>query len=109
MPEYSRENYREWENFAESHTPQIQKLDENTYEITTGVMNQPGHFVEKIGIMDSLKKDVIVKDVSQIAFGPVKVRFNLTVPLKNNDYKAYVKCNLHDLWVASFQQESLLQ
>ena len=106
LPEYTRENYREWENFAESHTPQIKKINHNTYEVLTGVMNQPGHYVEKIGIMDSLKKDIIVKDVSQIASGPVKVRFNLIEPLKKNDYKAYVKCNLHDLWVAPLSQES---
>ena len=99
LDEYKKGKSREWENLEKDHLPQIIINENKKKNITVRVSfskEQPGHYIEKIGIMDSKKRDIVpVKSLTNK--GRIfEASFSLS-PIPENA-KVYVKCNLHDLW-----------
>lgn len=103
--EYTAEDAGEWESIKEDHLP-IVELDPKE-----GVVNvwlnpkkfNPNHYIERIGIMNQDKVDLVSKPFGRQE--EPRVSFVLKpFPSDLERTKIYVKCNLHDLWTVTLAE-----
>ncbi|MCG9874792.1 MAG: hypothetical protein MH321_08405 [Leptospiraceae bacterium] len=107
--EYTLEAPGIWSGLEESHLPIVlvtrkgrgeQKIAIRVQDTTNFSLN---HYIEKIGIMDENKMDIAVKifpDRTVYIDEPIDASFELSSLPESPKIKAYVKCNLHDLWTS---------
>lgn len=88
-----------WEDFAETHHPQVE-ITGSTVIVSLDFINGPGHYIEKVGIMNAQKKTLTVKEYEAGKVVPVNVKFKLADTVRKQSLQVFAKCNLHDLWVA---------
>ena len=100
--EYTAANPGEWSGLEKTHAPVIVR-SETRIQISVPLTDiNPGHYIEKIGIMDQHKRDV----VPVISLPRAKARSaaaEFEVPPGDGPFKVYAKCNLHDLWTAELK------
>lgn len=106
--EYTREEPGEWKSIAEEHIPEVRfEKSGYNYEFTVTVPGRgftAGHRVEKIGIMDGDKTDIVVNTVNSEEIPVTTVLKLNTEKYSIDNAKVYIKCNLHDLWTVSLQE-----
>ena len=110
LEEYTLENPREWKNVADEHIPKVRmSRDRGKDAILITVPLEKAtlhHYIEKIGIMDENKRDVLSKSITRqpnpilSAFFPVE-----DLPENKKGLKVYIKCNMNDLWVLPLDNE----
>lgn len=96
--EYTQEAPGEWQNIAKDH------LIDFAYDPTSSQINiqvkgdtfDEGHYIEKIGLMDSNKADITTRTFDRGSIPSVS--FNIDSSVDITKVKIYAKCNLHDLW-----------
>ena len=103
--EYTLETPGRWKAQVKTHVPTfkvIENRSENNLEVSVaGHDFNQGHYIEKIGVMDKNKKDVVSRSLPRGA----APRARFTIDMYNlDDYKIYVKCNMHDLWTAELHR-----
>lgn len=105
-PEYTATDAAEWEPIKSDHLPIVDvNIKEKTiHVIVPGKTFDTSHYIEKIGIMDRDKVDLAVKSFDR------EEKPETTIQLKSfpEDWKhtkIYVKCNLHDLWTTTLEEE----
>lgn len=109
LPEYTAQNPREWDAYAQSHLPHGRLSLNGDRKIS--VYLEPalekehafgaGHYIEKLGIMDKSGRVLALKEFSPNHRGPYSAEFTVPAGLLN-DHKLFSRCNLHDLWSATF-------
>ena len=115
--EYTAENPGEWAGLEGAHLP-IVSVAEFGYEkkrVTITVADSrlfnSRHYIEKIGVFDENKRDLAVKEFNQAdivndGVKEWKAEFTLDSLPENPKIKAFVKCNLHDLWTTPLFPEN---
>ncbi|PJZ69587.1 hypothetical protein CH373_08725 [Leptospira perolatii] len=106
--EYTAQDPGEWEGMESSHAPlfTVEKLEGGKTKITVTVkensLYNASHYIERIGIFNKDKIDIVGKSFQKPAHGLPSTRAELVVKDLSNDphLKVYLKCNLHDLWTA---------
>jgi desulfoferrodoxin (superoxide reductase-like protein) len=104
--EYTRDKPGEWEEIAGEHLPVVTIHENEIQNIRVRVNLKSagtGHYIEKIGIMDSSKRDIAVKTFSRHE-RYFEAKFSLSPLPEEKGTKVYVKCNLHDLWTVPISE-----
>lgn len=105
--EYTLEAPGIWSGLEESHLPiiQLERKGRGLQKITITIKETKqfnlNHYIEKIGIMNENKEDIAVKIFPEMTLNSTELimaEFQMESPVENNRIKAFVKCNLHDLW-----------
>lgn len=113
--EYTREAPGIWVGLEEKHLPivSVDRKGRGVQKITITIMDtkkfDPNHYIEKIGIMNENKEDIAVKIFPEMVLNsqePIMAEFQLNGIPENNKVKAFVKCNLHDLWTHPLYPDS---
>jgi desulfoferrodoxin (superoxide reductase-like protein) len=104
LKEYTRDDPGEWAGKEDEHYPRL-SLDSTKAEnvvilVKFPIKHEPDHYIEKIGIMDSDGKDIVVKRFNPSA-DFFQARFS--IPFIGKGWKAYARCSLHDLWVTPIE------
>ena len=100
--EYTEDNPGEWEDLEDAHVPvvEIEYLGRGKKNIRIKVRDSStfnaSHYIEKIGIFDQNKVDIVVKPAQ--GPGMFTTEFYTEDLPEHPGVKAFVKCNLHDLW-----------
>lgn len=111
MSEYSEEDAREWEDIKKEHIPILRKSIHEGKEALLielpDLVTSPSHYIEKFGIVDLEGKEIYNVSTER-TLRPQNYGY---VPLElleaRKRYKAFAKCNLHDLWIQEFTLEKL--
>jgi desulfoferrodoxin (superoxide reductase-like protein) len=106
--EYTLEEPGMWEGKEEFHLPivHVDREGRGKVKVKIQIKNEFGfnseHYIEKIGIFDENKHDIAVKEFPDrhIYKEPIQAEFTLKDIQENPKIKAFVKCNIHDLWTA---------
>jgi desulfoferrodoxin (superoxide reductase-like protein) len=103
--EYTRQRPGEWEGLKKRHLPHITVYpgkSKNNIKVRVNLYSESkDHYIERIGVMDGNKRDLVSKKIpTQTLQRVVKVDFTLDPIPRGDDIKVYVKCNRHDLWTA---------
>lgn len=101
LPEYTKENAREWESIKDEHIPKVtiarDGLNRNLKIRVPLSKPSPSHYIEVIGVMDENKTTL-----KSVKFDRNQKVFTVDIPIENNwdlsNIKVYAKCNLHDTW-----------
>lgn len=104
--EYSYEAPGQWIDLRDEHSPQLTYFRDRPQNNLLAYVKLKGsgqqHYIEKIGIMDMNKRDVVPFVTSEkTAEGYYQGWFTIESfrYARDQKWKLYVKCNLHDLWV----------
>jgi desulfoferrodoxin (superoxide reductase-like protein) len=107
--EYTKENPGEWKAVAKDHAPLIElggKLSPNNIKVTVpGSEFNDLHYIEKIGLIDKDKKELVGKSLEK-GVHEASLTFKYD-PDSLEDLKIYVKCNLHDVWTMTLDKASV--
>jgi desulfoferrodoxin (superoxide reductase-like protein) len=107
--EYTLEEPGMWEGKEETHLPivKIEREGRGVTKVLVKIHSAQGfnkeHYIEKIGIMDEFKRDINVvalQPQDRHINEPIQAEFTLKDIQENPKIKAFVKCNIHDLWTA---------
>jgi desulfoferrodoxin (superoxide reductase-like protein) len=96
---YSEMNTGVWSDKADTHLPQIRRLEGNRIEVRVAFSPtlKPLHYVESIVLMRGEKTVVEQKKFEPSVSIPI-AEFDL--PDSKEPYWVVSKCNLHDMWKA---------
>lgn len=107
--EYTAKKPGEWKNIAKDHLPVIKyhpmKTADNIEIFVPGNSFSESHYIEKIGIMDKEKRDVASKSFKRGERPGAFLTLD-PIPEYSENYKIYVKCNLHDLWTVRLNKDA---
>ncbi len=107
LPEYSRDNPREWADIADEHIPQIKKITsggrEQLYVEVPLQKSDEGHYIEKIGLLTLDGKELAAVGLERKNRPQNWAYFSYEVITSQRKIKIYAKCNLHDLWVTEYR------
>ena len=106
QPEYTSEDAGEWEAIKQDHLPftDVNLKEKSIFvKVESKTFNET-HYIEKIGIMNQDKVDLAVKSFNRTDKTEVAFQFK-TFPEDWKHTKIYVKCNLHDLWTTTLEEE----
>lgn len=107
--EYTREEPGMWAGKEETHLPlvTVERETGGIVKVKIRIHSSQGfnreHYIEKIGIFDELKQDIAVLELEpqdRHVNEPIQAEFTLEDIQENPKIKAFVKCNIHDLWTA---------
>lgn len=106
-PEYTRDDPGEWSGMEEDHIPVVTfyKDREPDIVVTVKLQNPTAiHYIEKIGIMDENRKDIVCKEFRSIDKVFEAQFYSASIPDNKKNLKVYAKCSLHDLWTDKFEK-----
>lgn len=107
--EYTKQEPGMWAGKEEGHLPivTVERLGREKVKVSIKIHDPRGfdrnHYIEKIGIFDNNKVDIAIREYSPADFlpgEPMVAEFQVMIPDESPKIKAFVKCNLHDLWTA---------
>lgn len=99
-PEYTRDDPDMWSGLEEEHLPVVTFYNNREPDVYVRVnFKDPGpkHYIERIGIMDENRNDIVFHDFNMNTRVFEARFFSASLP-KDKKLKVYAKCNLHDLW-----------
>ena len=110
LPEYTMEKPREWENIADEHVPDVRlsRLTGKDAIMISVSIEKPTmqHYVEKIGIMDENNKEIVSETILRKPNPKTWAYFLIEdLPVEKKGLKAFIKCNLHDMWTTPLDEE----
>lgn len=111
LAEYTQDNPREWEDFADTHVPVITRArhegkDALLVTIPFGTATVQ-HYIEKIGILDKDGNEVLSQKIEPAPNAKTYAYFLLDELPDDEKLKAFARCNLHDLWTARIAKKLL--
>ena len=106
-PEYTRDDPGEWTGMEEDHIPVVTFYTDREPDIIVRVdLKNPTaiHYIEKIGIMDENRKDLVCKEFRSVDKIFEAQFYSAHIPGDKKKLKVYAKCSLHDLWTEKFEK-----